>query len=351
MAGTGKSTIARTAAHSFADQKQLGASFFFSRGRGDLGHAEKFFTTIAAQLAAKVPSLRHHISKAITENPQIIQEDLGEQWKHLIFKPLSHLKDASLPPQIFILVIDALDECEDDVRLILRLVAEAKALKRVKLRVFITSRPETPIRFGFRKMPEDAHQDFTLHNIDPAITQQDIYLFLSYELDDIRKDYSIQQGWPDNHSIQLLAQRANGLFIYAATACRFIRSSKYSPPENQLALLLRGSTTSKSPDGMLDKIYTQVLEQSVVGDSDVQEREELAKMFREIVGPIVILFDILTPTSLAKLIDRSEREVLTVLGNLHSVLDIPRPSHPTASSFIQGLSPQLKAMLGFSVLD
>ena len=52
------------------------------------------------------------------------------------------------------------------------------------------------------------------------------------------------------------------------------------------------------------------------------KREELAKMFREIVGPIVILFDILTPTSLAKLIDRSEREVLTVLGNLHSVLDI-----------------------------
>src|SRR5205814_636079 len=101
-----------------------------------------------------------------------------------------------------------------------------------------------------------------------------IYLFLSYELDDIRKEYSIQQGWPDNHSIQLLAQRANGLFIYAATACRFIRSSKYSPPEDQLALLLRGSTTSKSPDGILDKIYTQVLVQSVVGNSDGQEREK-----------------------------------------------------------------------------
>jgi len=175
MAGTGKSTIARTAAHNFADQKQLGASFYFSRGRGDLGHAEKFFTTIAWQLAARAPSLRHHISKAISENPQITQEGLGEQWKHLIFQPLSRLDNASLPPQIFILAIDALDECdgEDDVRLILRLIAEAKTLKRAKLRVFITSRPETPIRLYFRKMPEDVYQSFALHEVDPAVTQHD----------------------------------------------------------------------------------------------------------------------------------------------------------------------------------
>ena len=37
MAGTGKSTIARTAARAFENEGRLGASFFFSRGEGDLG--------------------------------------------------------------------------------------------------------------------------------------------------------------------------------------------------------------------------------------------------------------------------------------------------------------------------
>ena len=61
MAGTGKSTIARTVAHIYNEQKQLGASFFFSRDVGDLSDAGKFFTSIAVQLARRSPILKHHI--------------------------------------------------------------------------------------------------------------------------------------------------------------------------------------------------------------------------------------------------------------------------------------------------
>jgi hypothetical protein len=50
LAGTGKSTIARTIALRYSEQKRLGASFFFSRGGGDVSHAGKFFTSIAVQL-------------------------------------------------------------------------------------------------------------------------------------------------------------------------------------------------------------------------------------------------------------------------------------------------------------
>ena len=61
MAGTGKSTIARTVAHIYNEQKQLGASFFFSRDVGDLSDAGMFFTSIAVQLAKRSPILKHHI--------------------------------------------------------------------------------------------------------------------------------------------------------------------------------------------------------------------------------------------------------------------------------------------------
>ena len=50
MAGTGKSTISRTVAQSFAEDGQLGASFFFKRGEGERGNASRFFTTITLHL-------------------------------------------------------------------------------------------------------------------------------------------------------------------------------------------------------------------------------------------------------------------------------------------------------------
>ena len=54
LAGTGKSTIARTVALEYFERKRLRASFFFSRGSGDVSYASKFFTSIAIRLANNV---------------------------------------------------------------------------------------------------------------------------------------------------------------------------------------------------------------------------------------------------------------------------------------------------------
>jgi hypothetical protein len=80
------------------------------------------------------------------------------QWELLILKPLSKLK-AGLIQQPLVLVIDALDECDSDnnVREILRLLSKAKTLETVWLRIFLTSRPKTPIQLGFHKMPGILH--------------------------------------------------------------------------------------------------------------------------------------------------------------------------------------------------
>jgi hypothetical protein len=48
IAETRKSIISRTVAQSFADNGQLGASFFFKRGEGNRGNAALFFTTVTA---------------------------------------------------------------------------------------------------------------------------------------------------------------------------------------------------------------------------------------------------------------------------------------------------------------
>src|SRR5277367_5564390 len=151
LAGTGKSTIARTVARRYFEQKRLGASFFFSRGGGDVGHAGKFFTSIAVQLAYNAPSLRRYISEAAEEQIDIANHSLRDQWRQLVIRPLLR-SDKRLSPSSYLLIVDALDECdnEDHIHTILQLLAEARSLTTVRLRVFLTSRPEVPIRHGIR---------------------------------------------------------------------------------------------------------------------------------------------------------------------------------------------------------
>jgi hypothetical protein len=76
LASTRKSTIARTAARKHFDQKRLGASFFFSRGGGDVSHAGKFATSIAWLFASNIPYLQQQIYNAFMERRDITSESL-----------------------------------------------------------------------------------------------------------------------------------------------------------------------------------------------------------------------------------------------------------------------------------
>ena len=147
MAGTGKSTIANTVARRYFDKRQLAASFFFSSGGGDIGNARKFVTTIAVQLGIYVLPAQQHIRDVLTERSIIASQSLMDQWRQLVLGPLLKL-DGSNTYTSYIVVIDALNECEgqNSIQIILRLLAETRSLKKGRLRVLITSRPEVPIR-------------------------------------------------------------------------------------------------------------------------------------------------------------------------------------------------------------
>ncbi|KAF8537665.1 vegetative incompatibility protein HET-E-1 [Trichophaea hybrida] len=346
IAGAGKSTIARTVARTWSDQNQLGGSFFFSKGRGDLGHAAKFFISLAAQLTNTLPSIRPYTCKVIEEIPDIFQRGLADQWKYLILQPLSnYVKEVSLQSKVFILVVDALDECEgdDDTKLILRLLAELKTLDAIRLRVFITSRPETPIRFGFRTMPGGAHQDFVLHNISPSIIQHDISIFLKYKLENTRRENNISEGWPGDNIIKNLCERASGLFIYASTACRLIEDPLFNPDQS-LSLILQDDYVGQSSTRALDEMYTRILTYSIsifLKNYDKATQEKLISEFKLIVGSIVILFDALPAIMLDSLLHLPLRTVNMRLRCLHSVMDVPesdespvRLLHPSFRDFL-----------------
>ena len=113
---------------------------------------------------------------------------------------------------VLVLVIDALDECEgvEVLRLVLRLLTEVKVLKLIRVRVFITSRPETPIRLGFREIPEITHHDLMLHSIPQLVIKRDISIFLRHELAKIKRTRSLEKDWPGEEDSRSLFRKPAG---------------------------------------------------------------------------------------------------------------------------------------------
>jgi hypothetical protein len=238
-AGTGKSTIARTVARTFAGQQQLGASFFFKRGERERGNAKRFFTTIATQLAVRVPEIRPQITKAIDADPDISEKALQNQFERLILQPLSEV--GSLPKTVLIVVIDALDECaqDSDIRAILQLLSRTKDLKPVSLRIFVTSRPELHVRLGFRRIPDDTYEFLVLEEVSNETIEHDIHIYLEHELTRIREERSLPLEWPEKRQIQALVKMAVPLFIFAATVCRFVGELSGNPRRRLASWMLR----------------------------------------------------------------------------------------------------------------
>ena len=321
MAGTGKSTIARTIARLFADEGQLGASFFFKKGEGDRGTASRFFTTLAMDLMVHVPELIPGITKAIDADPAISERTLKDQFEKLILQPFLEIKWAPPKGLGLIIVIDALDECEreKDIQVILQLLAQTKGLGPVSLRVFVTSRPEFPIRFGFKKMQDGTYQDLILHDIPKETIEHDIALFLEHELKVVSEERSLPLGWPSKDQIKELVNMAIPLFIFAATACRYI-GDKRDNPRKRLETLLQYQTAKQI--SQLDKTYLPILDQ-LFDDEDELEIERWTSEFREIVGGIVVLESPLSIASLANLLNISKEDIKCRLDLLHSVLNIP----------------------------
>ncbi|KAH5622319.1 hypothetical protein HBI68_251460 [Parastagonospora nodorum] len=339
LAGTGKTTIARSVSRWYDTRQHLGASFFFSRGGGDVGRAGRFVTSVAVQLAQSVPGVRRHISNALLQHPEVASQSLRDQWQYLVLEPLSKLKG----PAIFVLVIDALDECDgsNDTQLIVQLLAMSGSLKHVRLRMFLTSRPEVPIQYGLGQVPDAERQDFLLHKVSPSIVDHDIRLFLEYKLNLIGKEDNQELGWPGTRVIQSLVRSASGLFIWAATACRFISEGLFA--EERLQMLTDGSDrdSAASPEQHLNQLYLTVLQKSIKSSYTARELAKYYSIMRQILGSIIALSSSLSVSSLGMLILLPEQRVTRMLKELHAILDIPkghgqplRLHHPSFRDFL-----------------
>ena len=109
-AGLGKSTIAQTLAKDCADRRKLAASFFFSRAIPQCGGISKIILTLAYQLAVSIPPAQELIKEAFKADPSLPDKNLAVQFTKLVYQPIVAIEHPISP---MIVIIDALDECED----------------------------------------------------------------------------------------------------------------------------------------------------------------------------------------------------------------------------------------------
>ncbi|KAM0487162.1 hypothetical protein ACHAPX_000431 [Trichoderma viride] len=326
MAGTGKSTISRTVAQISSNNDVLGASFFFKRGEGNRGRAAFLFTTIAAQLVRRLPCLAPHIREVLVIDPFIHEKPLSDQFQKLILDPLS--KNPRCWGPNLLIAIDALDECgsEDDMRALIGVFSKAQDTISPRVKIFLTSRPELPIRLGFENIG-GKYDNLLLASVPATTIALDIELFIRNKLQTIKTDYNmsvsehrrIASDWPGKNSLQKLITTAIPLFIAAATICRFLSDRRLGSPHHQLNRFLEYQTIKIS--GM-DMTYLPVLDRLTAGLLP-NRRQEVLQRFRYLIGSIINLARPLSIRSLSDLLGVSTGVIEDQLDLLHSVLSVP----------------------------
>ena len=150
----------------------------------------------------------------------------------------------------------------------------------------------------------------------------------------------VPADWPGPHVIRQLVENACGLFIWASTACRYIRDGKLLATR-RIAKLTSRDQSLAGPQKQLDEIYITVLKDSTQQGYEEDEMFELYDRFKLVIGSIALTSSPLSATALAKLLQKDVAFVNETLADLHTIINIPgddtlpiRLHHPTFRDFL-----------------
>jgi hypothetical protein len=313
MAGTGKTTIAYSLSEMLEDVCQLGASFFCSRLVPHCRDVNKIIPTIAYQLAAFSYPFRSALCDVLKDDQDVGSYNLRTQFNNLLNKPLLEIKEAM--PTNVVVVIDALDECSDvnGTSLVLELLfCHARNLP---IKFFVTSRPEPGISNKMMDRDDRARSFLILHDIAPSIVQEDIWTYLTTEL-------AAMSPPPFPHQIRKLAEQSDNLFIYAATAVRYICPGNISVNSHQRlnTMLAIDSSKQSNKHKEIDILYAGILE-SALEDQGWELWE--AENMKMVLHTVICMGGTATSVALTSLLRLdNESEVQLALEHLRSVIHV-----------------------------
>ena len=333
VAGSGKSRISRSVAARLHELQRLGSLYCCDyKNRGTL-NPRSLFSTIALHLADRDPLRKQHLLAAIRDDRAIRRTEISQQqYQHFIVGPSAELPVVGDT----VIVIDAFDEIgsvqdrEDALEILTKRAHELPD----GLRVVVTSRFEWDIQDALQ-LPEAAGACYILmEDIPTDLTARDIAVFVQDALKGVKGLTSAQ--------LSELAKAAGDSFLWACTACRYIRNDDDGRgaklPRERLSLFL---TRNQG----LDELYARILNEHFgKGTSDDLARVNL--ILGQIVGvkepqSLRALWE-LTPQNLpAPNSDLSLDDYQHIVRHLASLLvnthDVDQPIYPFHISFLDFL--------------
>ncbi|PPQ83725.1 hypothetical protein CVT25_006129 [Psilocybe cyanescens] len=311
-------------------------------GRGD---GTKIVSTIAYQLALKIPSFRALINAAILDNPTLPTKSIDVQLRYLIMEPLLHVTD--WPAHSPTIIIDGLDECAGSKRMqskILSLLSKAIIEHNIPIRFLIVSRPEYWISGSF-EIGSLVHVTKLLSLRDNPDACVDIEKYLRegfkkiYE-ENIQIMSSTPRPWPPAHIILRFMISASGQFLYVSTVLDFVgASSNFCDPQKQLQILTTPGPHRASAFSGLDKLYATILSSYPRPDT-----------MKRVLGGLLLEF---SEKTIQEILGVDSGEIQLVLRALSSLIRISKAEYSEEFRVLEPIfgSPLVEASISFCHLS
>ncbi|CAE6369724.1 unnamed protein product [Rhizoctonia solani] len=315
MAGTGKTTIAYSVCDELDASCQLAASFFCSRTIPECRQVKHIIPSIAYQLARFSAPFRFALDKALEADPHAHTRALKIQYEKLIMGPLVAVQEC-LPPT-FIVVIDALDECEseDSVGEILDLLLSTEYA--LPIRYLVSSRPEKEIA---RRMADRVNTEgdplLVLHELDSESVMNDVEVYMRDELQHI--------PLTEDQRIAIF-QRCGALFIYASTTCRYLKlACEMGTLDEAVDVIVKSAAIPMEQGGqnVIDELYNTIL----VSAFQKCEMDLANKIrMRDVLETVICAMEPMTLDVIGRLVGTgSAEQVNRLLKPLRSVLNVTK---------------------------
>jgi hypothetical protein len=329
LAGTGKTTVARTIASHAHKQGRLAAAFFFSRNIAVTRSPSAILPTIAYQLAEYQRPFRTAVFTAVNADRDVWDRGIATQADVLF----SNLRGVTVPGTPLLIVLDALDECYlengreggDAVPFLLAQFASVPSV-----RILITSRVEDTLKHMF-----DGVRNLALHNIDADIVKSDILHYLKHTLSEHARVRGMPLPFPTDDALHDLVTRSGKLFIYAATVLKWISDSKADPRLRLQQVLDQDVDETAFQHKLLDRMYLQIITEAAQTSGNPLPHE---RALSNILSTVVLLQEPMHAPALASLAGEA-KQAGAILPLLSAVLlvDETAPArlfHPSFPDFI-----------------
>ncbi|KAK0464171.1 hypothetical protein IW261DRAFT_1524318 [Armillaria novae-zelandiae] len=324
MAGMGKSSLMATlckrlGVNSDGNRSQLGC--FIRYDRKTYTDTSQLVSTIAYSLCVLDEGIAGAISEAVRIRGLSVSET-QDKFRILLREPLASVQLDKRRP--IVIIVDGLDECDvTKLEDILKVLAEGFGPNLPFMRLIVSCRPIDCVSRTLLRARAQSNSKLVNICLDDKLYRDqavdDIQLYIRHRFSEIYSFTRLRDGTDEFRNLceslqaaEKLSCRAEGLFIWAATVCKFLA---IYPFESRIQQLLE-AVAPKNALHAMTSLYLTALRAVV---SEDPQDTDITSYIRAVLGALIVA-TVITVEILNDLVFPNDRSANLILAKLGSVV-------------------------------